>query len=116
VASGDAAARSAGRLHVRRCLETAIAEKLSSIAGCPSPDRHEARIALPDRDAGGGNDACPDRELDVVDDLFDSAAHSGEPEYLLFTTPFGMLTVFDRARSFVRNIVLYRHCLPRTLQ
>ena len=48
--------------------------------------------------------------------LDSAGAHSGEPEYLLFTTPFGMLTVFDRARSLVRNIVLYRHCLPRTLQ
>ena len=36
---------------------------------------------------------------------FESAgAHSGEPEYLLLTTPFGMLTVLDSARSWVRNM------------
>src|ERR1700682_2605823 len=43
-------------------------------------------------------------------------AHTGEPEYLLETTPFGTLVVWDRARSWLRNSVLYRHCRPRTLQ
>jgi hypothetical protein len=43
-------------------------------------------------------------------------AHTGEPEYLLETTPFGTLIVLARARSWVLNSVLYRHCLPGTLQ
>ena len=37
---------------------------------------------------------------------------TGEPEYLLPTTPSGTATVFDREPSWLRNSVLYRHCLP----
>src|SRR5215208_1678652 len=43
-------------------------------------------------------------------------AQSGEPEYLLETTPFGTLIVLARAPSWLRNSMLYRHCWPRTLQ
>ena len=44
-------------------------------------------------------------KLDAVDDLFDSAQPTrGEPEYLLFTTPFGMATVSVSERSEVRNM------------
>ena len=39
------------------------------------------------------------------------ALHTGEPEYLLATTPSGTATVFDRAPSWLRNKALYRHCL-----
>jgi hypothetical protein len=43
-------------------------------------------------------------------------AHSGEPEYWLSTTPFGTLMVLERAPSWLRISVLYRHCWPRTPQ
>src|SRR5215212_5820373 len=48
--------------------------------------------------------------------LDNAGAHNGDPEYMLLTTPFGISTVCARERSLVRNIVLYRHCRPRTLQ
>ena len=37
--------------------------------------------------------------------------HTGEPEYLLATTPLGTATVLDSERSWLRNSALYRHCL-----
>ena len=43
-------------------------------------------------------------------------AHTGEPEYLLETAPFGTEIVLAREPSWLRNNVLYRHCWPRTLQ
>src|SRR4051812_35402699 len=38
--------------------------------------------------------------------------HTGEPEYLLATTPLGTATVLASDRSWLRNSALYRHCLP----
>ncbi len=71
-------------------------------------------IAMPDVGMMPVSDGA---NLMLLTTCLDSAgAHSGEPEYWLFTTPFGIATVSASERSEVRNMVLYRHCLPRTLQ